>query len=372
MLGDNRTSMVASNNACGGSRWIRHFSTDYPCSGCWGCGGPGAQAAWAISRFVWCAGVAPSHRVAADAIKGFEALATIGAALVCLTQWFAALADMPRRLTVDFNRVRIGNWYVVTGGRGNAAQHKGKVGRCEWRGVSENGYNTPRCALVTMTSERFYVSEGQVSRHLPDEVEQNRDRQIDRTLRAKQEAQAAYNAAEKCTAGRGGLVVIIAGEHKDKTGEVFWTGEKNGKLRLGVRELGTQSSEKYAKRGEVIREPMWIDASESRAIEQLTAEQAGFALIRLDIALIAAEEMSSAAFSGAHPDSSRAMAALTGRKAPMLVLEKVFIHIEARLERCSDTGRGRKQARWLGKWQQRLGAEIDRRRMEKPSQGERS
>jgi hypothetical protein len=109
-------------------------------------------------------------------------------------------------------------------------------------------------------------------------------------------------------------VVIIAGAHKDKMGEIFWTGEKNGKLRLGVRELGTQSSEKYARRGEVIREPVWIDASEARAIEQLTAEQTEFALIRLDIALIAAETASGAAFSGAHPDFSKAMAALAGGK----------------------------------------------------------
>jgi hypothetical protein len=48
-------------------------------------------------------------------------------------------------------------------------------------------------------------------------------------------------------------------------------------------------------------------------------------------------------------------------RASMDVLLAAFGHVEARLERCSDARRGRKQAQWLGKWQRRICAEIDRR-----------
>ena len=50
---------------------------------------------------------------------------------------------------------------------------------------------------------------------------------------------------------------------------------------------------------------------------------------------------------------------------PMEVLLDAFGHIEMRLERLREypsTGRVRKHEKWLGRWQQRICAEIDRRR----------
>jgi hypothetical protein len=51
-------------------------------------------------------------------------------------------------------------------------------------------------------------------------------------------------------------------------------------------------------------------------------------------------------------------------RAPTDVLLAAFIHVETRLESLSDnTSRGRKHMRWLGRWQQRINAEINRRRL---------
>ena len=52
-------------------------------------------------------------------------------------------------------------------------------------------------------------------------------------------------------------------------------------------------------------------------------------------------------------------------RLPIEVLLEAFGHIEMRLERLREypsTGRVRKHEKWLGKWQQRICAEIDRRR----------
>jgi len=291
---------TAGHNSCRGERWIRCGTSEYPCSGCWGCASETGRAAWAFSRFVWCAAVAPSHREAQVAIAGLEALAQIGLAFATLCGWFSAFAAMPAKLREDYHRVRLGHWYEVTGGRGGAAAHKGKTGRCVWTGISE-GYGTVRASVETTSGDRFYVAASQLSRVEPDEFQAADAAAKDHARKLREET---YASAIKCDASKDGLVMIVAGPHTGKLGVVFWTAEKGGKVRLGVRELGTASSERYAKHGEVVREALWVEASEARSARQLTQQQAEDAMVRLDAIIVALTTV--------HPDFDLAMRELSG------------------------------------------------------------
>ena len=290
---------VAGHDSCRGGRWIRCGTTEYPCSGCWGCASEAGHAAWAVSRFVWCAAVAPSHREAGVAVAGLEALAQVGQVFAVLCGWFAAFAAMPTKLRADYHRVRLGHWYEVTGGRGTAAAHRGKTGRCAWTGVSE-GYGTVRASLETVSGERISVAASQLRRVEPDAFQV-----LDAAAKdhARQVRKDEYASAIKYDGGKEGLVIIVAGPHAGKLGVVFWTGEKGGKLRLGVRELGTASSERYAKHGAVIREALWVEATEARSVKQITQQQAEDAMVRLDMIMV---EMRAV-----HPDFDRAMRELS-------------------------------------------------------------
>jgi hypothetical protein len=291
---------IAGHDSCRGGRWIRCGTSEYPCNGCWGCASEAGRAAWAISRFVWCMAVAPSHREAQVAIAGLEALAQVGLAFATLCGWFGAFAAMPAKLREDYHRVRLGHWYEVTGGRGGAAAHKGKTGRCVWTGISE-GYGTVRASVETTSGDRFSVAASQLTRVEPDAFQAASAAAVDHARKVRKDE---YASAVKCDAGKDGLVMIVAGPHLGKLGVVFWTGEKGGKVRLGVRELGTASSERYAKHGEVIREALWVDAAEARSVRQLTREQAEDAMVRLDAIIVA--------MTAVHPDFDRAMVELSG------------------------------------------------------------
>jgi hypothetical protein len=288
---------LAPGRHCYGG-WIRHFSTEYPCSGCTGCR-PNSAYAWAIARFIWCAGVAPAHQETALAIAGLEALETIGKHFAALASWFAAFAAMPDKLRHDYQRIRMGHWYEVVGGRGSAKAHKGKVGRCVWRG--QDNYGTNRVGLETISGDRIFVAEGQVARTEPNDFQATSAAEIDQAKAdheaEKKAAAAAYAELPKCDAWKGELVVSKTDAQNPigyVFGYVFWRGEKRGQLRIGARPIGTEPR---------AAEPLWLDAAACKSLRQLTAEEAHAALVALDVLTQRVIDP--------HPDFAKAILALS-------------------------------------------------------------
>jgi hypothetical protein len=277
--------------------WIRHFSTEYPCNGCTGCR-PNSAYAWAIARLIWCAGVATAHKEVAQAIAGLEALETIGRHFAALAGWFGAFAAMPGKLRHDYQRVRLGHWYEVVGGRGSARAHKGKVGRCVWRG--QDDYGTSRVGLETTSGDRIFVAEGQVARTEPDDFQAASAAAVDYARigreAEKKAAAAAYADLPKCDADRGELVVAKSTESciAYTFGFVFWRGERRGQLRIGARPLGAPNP---------APEPLWLDAAACKSTRQLTTEEAHDALVALDA--------TTQNLTAPHPDYAAAILALS-------------------------------------------------------------
>lgn len=242
---------LPSNRDCFGgtcydSLWDRH----YKCRGCRNC--PDAvRAAHGVGAFVH--GMASLGDV--DALRGLRGLESVGRAVAAALSPGLALTRMIAGAVELWNQVLKGRWYRISGKRGNAKNHCGKVGQVAWIGEIERrsqygtwSYgSTTRVGLRVAGEEKLvYVSapnlepvaEPTSARAAREEVEARKEEKKARdsvrptfpaalVLRGKSKNQSRRAASVGC---------IVAGPHSGKRGEVFWMGDRTGKgLRVGVR-----------------------------------------------------------------------------------------------------------------------------------------
>lgn len=276
-----------SEGRCYGG-WIRHFSTEYPCSGCASCrplrdedGNPaipyvvygqerraiprrsqrlgrpleiitderGNQSAVgylpavigeAIGRAIWRAGVWLEHADLAAGLAGFHALASIGAAIEAALAPGRAIATMFAACADEYNAIAKGRWYKVTGKRGKAKASYGVEGVCIWIGESMGGpggrgyfgrggiyKGTDRVGLKDANGNTHWVAASCITRiHTPAAAQ---------ALAANEAAKRATDVAAKqaraaIVVGKGDVIKLVhALDNRDRKqlgveGEVFWTG----------------------------------------------------------------------------------------------------------------------------------------------------
>lgn len=231
------------------------------CRGCGGCrAGAAVTGAWAISAFVWSVanGAELSRLAACNA--GFEALVAVGKAVAAALSPGVAIAKFFAATVALWNEIGKGMTVKVTGKRGNAKAHTGKVGIVKWIGESDyqpfgaRAYRGRTAAPTTTTvrvgleiagaEKLVYVPLSSVERvAVPGETEAA-------IAKAKATTVAKARPNYRGAVGRKGSIgMIVAGKFKGKSGLVFWSGVKNGEQRLGLKDPTDTDLE-----------PMWCSA----------------------------------------------------------------------------------------------------------------
>lgn len=154
---------TGERDRCHGSRYIWHFDTDYPCTGCGGCRNQDApRAAESVGLFVFHVANAARHQETRDALLGIECLSRIGHAVEAALRPGWALQDLTTWATDAYNEIRKGRWYRVTGRQGNARDHFGAEGECTW--VGEDDFGTARMSLRVPGLSRTYTTRDGVTK----------------------------------------------------------------------------------------------------------------------------------------------------------------------------------------------------------------
>ena len=226
----------------------RCYSDDYDwkCSGCASCPRE-TLAARAVSTFVFGIANGARHAELECGVRAAMALSTIGAAVraalapgLAITMFFADVVSA-------WNTVAKGRMYRVTGKRGKAKEHYGKVGVCTWIGESTwsaprqyrtASWNRPPSSTTLRAGLKIEGEEKPV--YVPaSALEPVVDTQLHARIAAKAERErcAAATKVRPSAAVRGATVLVIAREHAGLVGKVFWVGadKKGSGLRIGVK-----------------------------------------------------------------------------------------------------------------------------------------
>ncbi len=250
---------VSPPERCNGSGYNWHFDCDYPCGGCLKCrpaGGP----AWYVGAALWKLAHSEAHAALAVALDGFAALAAIGRAVANAGAVGASVALFVGGAVAEWNTVRKGRWYKVTGKRGKAKEFFGLVGECTWMGEVESGRPRPigwRGSWNTTTTLRAGIAREGFDKpaYVPasclSPVETPAAAKV---VKAAKELELARKAVRPAFAGRvgkrGDTGLIVEGKFAGKSGKVFWK-SPDGK-RVGV-DIGAS-------------EPAWCSANDVVAV----------------------------------------------------------------------------------------------------------
>lgn len=208
--------------------YVRHWDTDYPCPGCAKCR-PDSLNAWAVGAFVWHVANASAHHETRQALTGLESLARIGLAVESALMPGLSIQMFVEDCTHAYNVVRKGNWYRVSGRRGNARNALGVEGECVWVGDAVAGAAYGR-ELRTYTRVGLqprppmtvvWLSAGQIER-----IPTPPDAALVQLLRS---------SYKKFDGKKGDYAYYIEGPNHGRHGRVFWI----GKDRLGLKDHKT-------------------------------------------------------------------------------------------------------------------------------------
>lgn len=213
----------------------------------------------------------------------FEALAQIGAAISAAGSPGASISRMIRdagELRQSFGGEVRGFSYRVTGKRGSAKRHFGKVGVCKWVGKSEDG--TTRIGLQIEGEEHLaYCAASQLERipmtaeSLVEDARRRTEQVIVREAIAPHRPRLVVASLRR---GRPGpTAYVVSGRDAGKHGEVFWVGpdKRTGEpaARLGIRQADRTVI--WASAYECADEPCeMVEIEERREIERVAADLA--------------------------------------------------------------------------------------------------
>jgi len=233
---------------CGGSRYYWHFDTEYPCGGCHACV-PEGKAAYFVGLFIYRA----AHFAAVSAsASAYGALAAVGKAVAAAAAPGAGVGAFVTGAIAVWNEHTKGAWYEVTGKRGTAKAHFGKVGECVWvgeRGFTKYGHTSysVRVGIKPLgASEALFVPASCVTRVLPPA-------EALPAIAAKEAAVAEKAARTPLAAGKGSIVTVAFGPCAGAIGRVFWVGSGKGGPRFGL------DPDLDRKKGRC-PSPLWVDA----------------------------------------------------------------------------------------------------------------
>lgn len=255
---------AAPRSRCRGDGWVSGLSwdTEYPCGGCAKCRPEGARLGHAVSAFVWSAATLAERERLAATVLGMQCLAAIGAAVRAALGPGAGVGALVAWSASAWSEVRKGRWYRITATRGNAAPHRGKVGRVAWVGESTygRGSRTSLRAGLVLAAEHHHEGLVYVGAASLEPVPEPADARAERLA---SEARKAERASYKAFDGaRGSVAYVIDGEHKGKRGAVVWVGESRG---FGGRLVGLATGVTSLPRGRYRGEVLWLDARDVAA-----------------------------------------------------------------------------------------------------------
>lgn len=223
-------------SGCGGKGYHWVYDTDYPCSGCYACRAhrdPMVIVAWWVGVMVW---ALATSRVRADlrqGVRGMQALASIGAVFGAIGDTLNGPSTFLCAMVQEWNTVRVGRWYRVTGKRGKAKGHhgaEGEVMRLEHAAGRYGSVGTLRAALKLPGESKWaWVPASTLEpAHEPEERV--------RAKRAEEEIATVRAARPPYAGSKGDIAYIVDGPSAGKHGTVIWTGTgKGGVARVGVK-----------------------------------------------------------------------------------------------------------------------------------------
>lgn len=216
--------------------WIRHFDTDYPCSGCFQCQ-PAQRAMYVLARWLILFATYKARREATAMI----ALARIGQAIASVGRPFMTLAKGLGDLGASYFVVRKGRWVRVVSRRGRNAPPIGTEGEVTWLKESEQ-YGTLRAGIRAADGTMHWTPASNLQVIVPPDSVREAQAQREAAYQAKRAAErAAHLAKPEADAKRGDVVGVTEGRDKGASGEVFWVGpsKDNSGMRCGFRDTAT-------------------------------------------------------------------------------------------------------------------------------------
>lgn len=206
--------------------WIYWFDSDYQCGGCYRCSRD-VKAAFAVGAFVFAMG--GGRERTADALGAFRALAAIGQAVEAAGSLGESISRAFRFFVMEWNGGPYKRaWYQVVTKRGSAKAHFGFVGECFWKGT--NSYGGEKIGLKNSKGDKAFVPAGSVERVLApkwfiEQAQEHHEMEDNRKAKSKLLAFSFMkNDIAFCPVAR-------------MAGRVFWVGEKNGVMRVGMKNV---------------------------------------------------------------------------------------------------------------------------------------
>ena len=230
---------------CAGRGYYRSFDTDYDCGGCASCDWSKRLGFMIADAAKLTAGTALRARCE-TALAAYTVLCAIGRAVASALAPGAAVQNFVLGAVREWNEVRKGRWYQVSGKRGNARKVHGMIGLCMGVYTEErrSQYNTWSYGTTTKAALKIEGHEQLVDKLVYVTVanlEPVAEPESARVARVDHETAKVRRSIERPAfpahlAGRRGATgCIVAGPHTGKAGKVFWYAEKKGEPRVGVK-----------------------------------------------------------------------------------------------------------------------------------------
>jgi hypothetical protein len=295
---------VARREICRGGT-VQVMSDDWAdCHGCCGCAGchtagyraavgsysaPNYERARAqfeacrgVGIFLWRAAQLDAHVQLYRSVAGFEALASVGRQVAEIAKIGYAISSFVQGAIAAWNTVTKGCWYRVEGKRGKAKAHHGVLGECVWIGESTYVQERPagwrgtwrgrtsstlRAGILPLGGDKpIYVPTSSLA---PVKAPTEGSVRAETRVRAKAERNVRPNYYG-LTGKKADVGCVVAGPHRGKQGQVFWS--KISDVLGEDGRVGVKTSRDA--------EPMWIGARDVVGPAARYAEFAKFEIER--------------------------------------------------------------------------------------------
>jgi hypothetical protein len=197
------------------------------------------------------------------ALTGLRALALVGAAVEAALRPGLALTAFALHMSEIYSTIVKGRWVRISGSRGNAKAHTGKVGKVVWVGESRHGgayYNHRVGYLGGSVSERVGVKVEGEEKPVYVNLKHVEPIALPPAAIAEAQAKAVYRIVRpEFTGSKGDMALVVGGPHRGARGRVFWTGVKSEGLRLGLKTCT------HAKR--CMCEALWISGRDAVRVQ---------------------------------------------------------------------------------------------------------